>query len=88
MSTPRSACRTSGKNRRSAQSVHYLNHLEKYVDVETLTWKPVRPGIDGEPRGGTTPAATERGLDITGAKKALSLFYRVPVAAIEIVIRG
>ena len=65
--------------------VHYLNDLEKYVDVNRLEWKPVNP--DRELRG---PAARAegRGLDIAEAKKALSVFYRVPVANIEVVIRG
>ena len=70
--------------------VHYLNNLEEYLDVETLEWKPVRPQTDGEPpRAASLPSAgSDRGLDITEAKKALATFYRVPVAAIEIVIRG
>jgi hypothetical protein len=29
-----------------------------------------------------------KGIDIAEAKKALAAFYRVPVTAIEIVIRG
>jgi hypothetical protein len=65
--------------------VHYLNDLEKHVDVDRLEWKPVNP--DGEPRAPAAPAEG-RGLDITEAKKALSMFYRVPVANIEVVIRG
>jgi hypothetical protein len=65
--------------------VHYFNDLEKYVDVDRLEWKPVNP--NREPRA---PAASPdgRGLDIAEAKKALSMFYRVPVANIEVVIRG
>lgn len=65
--------------------VHYLNELEKYVDVDRLEWKPVNP--DREPHAPVAPAQV-RGLDIAEAKKALSVFYRVPVSNIEVVIRG
>ncbi len=65
--------------------VHYIKDLEKYVDVERLEWKPANP--DREPRATAAPAEG-RGLDIAEAKKALSVFYRVPVANIEVVIRG
>jgi hypothetical protein len=65
--------------------VHYLNDLEKYVDVDRLEWKPANP--DREPRAPAS-LAEGRGLDIAEAKKALSVFYRVPVANIEVVIRG
>jgi hypothetical protein len=70
--------------------VHYLNNLEDYLDVKPLEWKPVRPQTDGEPpRAASLPPGGEsRGLDIAEAKKALAAFYRVPVTAIEIVIRG
>jgi hypothetical protein len=69
--------------------VHYLNDLENHVDVERLEWKKIRPLTDGEPPRAVSPAASEsRGLDIAEAKKALATFYRVPLTAIEIVIRG
>lgn len=71
--------------------VHYLDDLEQYVDVDRLNWKSANPQTDGEPpRAASLPApgSDNRGLDITEAKKALALFYRVPVTAIEIVIRG
>jgi len=73
--------------------VHYLNDLEKYVDVERLEWKRIDPCADGEPSRAAFPAVSStasesRGLDIAEAKKALATFYRVPVTAIEIVIRG
>jgi hypothetical protein len=65
--------------------VHYLNDLEQYVDVDRLEWKPANP--DRELRAPADPTEG-RGLDIAEAKKALSVFYRVPVANIEVVIRG
>jgi hypothetical protein len=73
--------------------VHYLDDLERYVDVESLIWKSVRPQTDGEPPRAAlsnppTTGSESRGLDISEAKKALATFYRVPVTAIEIVIRG
>jgi hypothetical protein len=66
--------------------VHYLDNLERFVDVDTLDWKSV--DLDREPPRAASPISAERGLDITEAKKALAAFYRVPVTAIEIVIRG
>jgi hypothetical protein len=72
--------------------VRYIDDLEKYVDVNALTWRRVQPQTDGEPPRAALPSASPaieaKGLDITEAKKALSTFYRVPVTAIEIVIRG
>ena len=73
--------------------VHYLNDLEKYVDVDKLEWKRIHPRNDGEPPRAASPvepnaASDSRGLDIAEAKNALATFYRVPVTAIEIVIRG
>jgi hypothetical protein len=72
--------------------VHYLNDLEKHVDFEKLTWKPVHASSDGEVPLAAAPSSTtvseDRGLDIAEAKKALAAHYRVPVTAIEIVIRG
>jgi hypothetical protein len=73
--------------------VHYLNDLEKYIDVDGLEWKRIHPRKDGEPPRAASPAAANaasesRGLDIAEAKNALATFYRVPVTAIEIVIRG
>jgi hypothetical protein len=73
--------------------VHYLNDLEKYVDVERLEWKRVDRNANGESPRAPSPAVSNEtgeshGLDIADAKKALATFYRVPVAAIEIVIRG
>jgi hypothetical protein len=72
--------------------VRYLDDLENYVDVNALEWKPVQPQNDGEPPRAALPSVPTgietRALDITEAKKALAAFYRVPVAAIEIVIRG
>ncbi len=73
--------------------VHYLNDLEKYVDVDQLEWKRIHPRTDGEPPRAAFPAvpnsaSDRRGLDITEAKNALATFYRVPITAIEIVIRG
>jgi hypothetical protein len=72
--------------------VRYLDDLERYVDVDALKWKRVRPETEQEPGPAalpSVPATTEtRALDITEAKKALAAFYRVPAAAIEIVIRG
>ena len=51
------------------------------------------PRSDGEPPRAASPAvpnaaSESRGLDIAEATKALATFYRVPVTAIEIVIRG
>jgi hypothetical protein len=70
--------------------VHYFNDLETYVDVDGLEWKR---RLDGEPPRAASPVVPNalgegRGLDIAQAKKALATFYRVPVTAIEIVIRG
>jgi hypothetical protein len=72
--------------------VHYLNDLEKYVDVDGLEWKRIHSST-GVPPGAASPAVPNaaresHGLDIAEAKKALATFYRVPVTAIEIVIRG
>lgn len=68
--------------------VRYLDDLEKYLDPNTLQWKR-RPMDGGEPpRAAPTPPPVDRGMDITEAKKQLSIFYRVPVSNIEIVIRG
>jgi hypothetical protein len=69
--------------------VHYLDDLEEYLDVEQLDWRSVDQRTDGEPpRAAPAADAEGRGLDIAEAKQALATFYRVPVAAIEIVIRG
>lgn len=72
--------------------VRYLEDLERYVDVNALEWKRVQPQIEGELPVTTTrpvsPSSEPRALDIAEAKKALAAFYRVPVSAIEIVIRG
>ena len=72
--------------------VRYLDDLERYVDLNRLEWKRVRPQTEGEPPSAahpSTPVVSEtRALDIAEAKKALAAFYRVPVTAIEIVIRG
>jgi hypothetical protein len=74
--------------------VRYIELNDFSIDPNTLTWKSVHPRTDGEPPraaspiGAPSPASESAGLDITEAKKALSTFYRVPVTAIEIVIRG
>ncbi len=73
--------------------VHYLNDLEKYVHVDGLEWKRIHSHMEGEPPRAASPIVPNvlsqgRGLDIAEAKKALATFYRVPVTAIEIVIRG
>jgi len=72
--------------------VRYLDDLEHYVDVNALEWKPVQPQNDQEPPSAAPPSAPAttqtKALDIAEAKKALAAFYRVPVTAIEIVIRG
>ncbi len=73
--------------------VRYIELNDFGIDPDKLTWKRVSPGTDGEPPRAASPAqlattAEKRGLDITEAKKALSVFYRVPVTNIEIVIRG
>jgi hypothetical protein len=73
--------------------IRYLNDLEKYFDVDRLHWKRIHPGTHGEPPSSASSvvqnaAGETRGLDIADAKKALATFYRVPVTAIEIVIRG
>lgn len=72
--------------------VRYLDDLERYVDVDAVEWRRVQPQSDGEPPSAAPPSVTgvteTRALDISEAKKALAAFYRVPVTAIEIVIRG
>jgi hypothetical protein len=68
--------------------VNYIDDLEKYVDMDRLEWKRVNPQTDGEPPRAASPISDDRGMDITEAKKALSVFYRVPVSNIEILIRG
>ena len=68
--------------------LHYLEDLERFVDVDALQWKLVQPGTDGEPPCAASLPHSDRGMDIAEAKKALSVFYRVPVNNIEIVIRG
>jgi hypothetical protein len=73
--------------------VRYIELNDFGIDPDTLTWKRVTPRTDEQPpraasRAGLTAAAESRGLDIAQAKTALATFYRVPVTAIEIVIRG
>lgn len=70
--------------------VRYIEKLEEHVDLSTLVWKSVDK--DGEPRVAAPVSSQRRGediaLDMAGAKQALSQFYKVPVSAIEITIRG
>lgn len=71
--------------------VRYIELSDSGIDPDTLTWKPVHPPTEGKAPVSpvaTGPARESGGLDIVEAKKALSTFYRVPVTAIEIVIRG
>lgn len=72
--------------------VHYIDNLEKYLDVTELKWAPVNANADGGLPSAASPSPTKeqepQGLDIADAKKALSAHYQVPVTAIEIIIRG
>lgn len=72
--------------------VRYIELNDFGIDPEKLTWKRNSLHTDGEPpRAASLPEVTPtetRGLDIADAKKALAVFYRVPVNNIEIVIRG
>jgi len=68
--------------------IHYLNDLQTYLDPDTLHWKRRPTDGEGPPRAVPTAPPADRGMDITEAKTALSLFYRVSVSNIEIVIRG
>ncbi|WLA63790.1 hypothetical protein [Bradyrhizobium diazoefficiens] len=72
--------------------VRYIELSDFGIDPDKLTWKPAQPYTYGEPlRAASLPDSTPPetlGLDIAEAKKALSVFYRVPVNNIEILIRG
>lgn len=72
--------------------VRYIELNDFGIDPDKLAWKRASPRPGEPPRAAspTEPAtsAESRGLDIAEAKKALAAFYRVPVTAIEIVIRG
>jgi hypothetical protein len=73
--------------------VHYIELDDFGIDPDKLTFKRI-DGKEGKP--GAAPIAPSAPLapadvvplDMTSAKKALSAFYKVPVNAVEIVIRG
>jgi hypothetical protein len=76
--------------------VRYIELEDFGIDPDKLSWKQNTAHIEGEPPRASprspssvpAPARESDGLDIAGAKQALSTYYRVPVANIEIVIRG
>lgn len=72
--------------------VRYIDLEEFGIDPDKLAWHRVpdtSAGPVGEQKEGVgVPRARAIALDMTGAKKALSAFYNVPISAIEITIRG
>lgn len=71
--------------------VRYIELSDFGIDPDKLVWKRCTPYTEGGPPRAASPGgpvSESRGLDITEAKKQLSVFYRVPVSNIEIVIRG
>lgn len=73
--------------------VRYIELNDFGIEPDKLAWKRINIRTDGEPPRAASSAQSSatgesRGIDITEAKRALSVFYRVPVTNIEIVIRG
>ena len=71
--------------------VRYIELSDFGIDPDKLVWKRSTPyTVGGPPRAASpdSPTSERRGLDIAEAKQGLSLFYRVPLDKIEIVIRG
>jgi hypothetical protein len=78
--------------------VRYIQLEEFGIDPDRLTFKPVGTSASQgapkardkkePPRAAPLPATSVQPLDMGAAKKALAAHYRVPVAAIEITIRG
>lgn len=70
--------------------VRYIELNDFNIDPDKLTWKRNARHTDGRSPRADAPAAhaSDGGMDIADAKKALAAFYRVPVTNIEILIRG
>ena len=72
--------------------VRYTRLDELGIDPSQLTFESLSAEVKhrpvGQPEESTTRGASVKPLNLSEAKEALSAFYGVPVAGIEITIRG